>query len=106
MSRSRRFETRIEIERVVLDVVNKSSLSERSSLVGLTAAAIESWKTRVSSGQDGVQVRQAEAILLSIARETGLLADNSRAVFDVGASQDDASLEQLLAKLRILLHST
>ncbi len=98
MSRSRRFEQRINIERLALEIVNTSEMAREEQLAGLTAAAIDSWSSR-NNNRDNDQVARLRETLVAIASETGILADNSRAVFSSSAEHDDRTVESLLGAL-------
>ena len=100
MSRSRRFEQRINIERAALEIVNTSQIAYREQLAGLTAAAIESWAHRVKDWHEGEQVTRLRQTLTALATETGLLSDNSRAVFSSGTQHDSQTVVSLLASLK------
>lgn len=99
MSRSRRFEQRILIERAALQIVNSSYLAKHERLAGLTAAAIESWLIRIKYKINETQRVQLNEILVAIATETGLLSDNSRAVFSSSAAYNNETIDGLLVKL-------
>ncbi|WP_433760923.1 hypothetical protein [Brucella anthropi] len=99
MSRTRRFEQRINIERAALEIVNTSKIAHQERLAGLTAAAIQSWSNRVKDGKNERQVAQLGETLVAIATETGLLSDNSRAVFSSGAAHNNETIEALLTAL-------
>jgi hypothetical protein len=99
MSRSQRFEQRINIERVALEIINTSEIASEEQLAGLTAAAIESWSRRVSNRHDQRKVAHLRETLVAIASETGLLSDNSRAVFSSGAEHDNRTVDSLLNAL-------
>ncbi|MGO4112379.1 hypothetical protein ACCS37_37270 [Rhizobium ruizarguesonis] len=99
MSRSRRFEQRINIERAALEIINTSELASEEQLAGLTAAAIESWTNRIKDRHDEGQVARLRETLISIATETGLLSDNSRAVFSSSAAHDNQTIDSLLGAL-------
>lgn len=99
MSRSRRFEQRINIERVALEVINTSEVGREEQLAGLTAAAIASWSSRVSRHYDERQVASLRETLVAIAAETGLLSDNSRAVFSSSAEHNDRTINSLMSAL-------
>lgn len=100
MSRSKRFEARVNIERAVLEIVNTSAFSEGTALAGLTSAAIDSWSKRLSLHCDYKAISVVQELLFSIARETGLLADNSRAVFSSTSEHNDQTVAFLVAKLK------
>lgn len=99
MSRSRRFEKRINIERVALEIINTSEIAREERLAGLTAAAIESWARRVDDRHHEKQVARLRETLIAIATETGLLSDNSRAVFSTGSEHDNRTIDSLLSAL-------
>ncbi len=100
MSRSRRFEERVKIERTALEIVNTSFLSQGAPLAGLTAAAIDSWIKRVSGQCDEVTLNGLHEILVSIASETGASADNSRAVFASTTELHKRAVRSLLTELK------
>lgn len=100
MSRSRRFEQRIKIERAALEIANTSGIALDEKLAGLTAAAIESWTSRVGGRVDKLQIERVRETLTSIATVTGLLSDNSRAVFS-GSEYDNHNVDSLLHVLRV-----
>ena len=99
MSRSRRFEQRINIERVALEIINTSEIAREEQLAGLTAAAIESWASRVNDRHDERKVARLRETLVAIATETGLLSDNSRAVFSSSDEHNDRTIDSLLSAL-------
>jgi hypothetical protein len=99
MSRSRRFEQRINIERNALEIVNTSVFAKEAPLVGLTAAAINSWIKRIAGCCDERTRARLQETLTSIATETGLLSDNSRAVFSSSAAHDNQTIKSLLNEL-------
>ncbi len=99
MSRSRRFEQRINIERAVLAIVNMSEIAREEQLAGLTAATIESWSARIKARYDERQVGRLRETLLALATEAGLLSDNSRAVFSSSAEHDNRTIDSLLDAL-------
>lgn len=99
MSRSRRFEQRINIERSALAIVNTSEIAREVQLAGLTAAAIESWSKRIRVLHDESRVLSLCETLVAIASETGLLADNSRAVFSSSAQHSHRTIDFLLDAL-------
>lgn len=99
MSRSRRFEQRIKIERAALEITNTSGLALEEKLAGLTAAAIESWTSRIKGRADKTQLDSVHETLTSIATVTGLLSDNSRAVFS-GSEHGNQNVDSLLHVLR------
>jgi hypothetical protein len=98
MSRSRRFEQRVNIERVALEIINTSEIGREEQLAGLTAAAIESWSSRADHHNER-QVASLRETLVAIATETGLLSDNSRAVFSSSAEHNDRTIDSLLSAL-------
>jgi hypothetical protein len=99
MSRSRRFEQRISIERAALQIVNSSDLASETPLAGLTAAAIENWARRIKDRCDPRTRARLQDTLVSIATETGLLSDNSRAVFSSSGIHNDQAIDSLLRAL-------
>ncbi|WP_434729885.1 hypothetical protein [Rhizobium binae] len=99
MSRSRRFEQRINIERSALEIINTSEVACEEKLAGLTAAAIESWTSRVKEGHGEGRIMRLYETLISIATEAGLLSDNSRAVFSASAAHDNQTIDSLLGAL-------
>lgn len=99
MSRSQRFEQRINIERTALAIVNTSEIGREEQLAGLTAAAIESWSSRTKDRYDQRQVARLREILVTLATETGLLSDNSRAVFSSSAEHNNRTIDSLLRAL-------
>ncbi|MGO7793024.1 hypothetical protein ACC703_37175 [Rhizobium ruizarguesonis] len=99
MSRSRRFEQRINIERAALEIINTSEIASEEQLAGLTAAAIESWTNRIKERHDEGRVVRLRETLFSIATETGLLSDNSRAVFSSSAAHNNQTIDSLLGAL-------
>lgn len=101
MSRSRRFEQRVDIERSALQIVNTSEIALEERLAGLTAAAITSWSGRIKNSQNESQVARIHEILVAIATETGLLSDNSRAVFSTNAGHDNKNVEELIVTLKL-----
>ncbi|PDT46005.1 hypothetical protein CO661_20350 [Sinorhizobium fredii] len=101
MSRSRRFEQRVNIERAALQIVNTSELSKETPLVGLTAAAIDSWTGRIAGRCDLRSLAHLRELLISIATETGLLSDNSRAVFSSDAAYHNRTVKALMTELKM-----
>ncbi|WP_152601188.1 hypothetical protein [Rhizobium sp. YS-1r] len=99
MTRSRRFEQRINIERLALEIINTSEIGREEQLAGLTAAAIQSWSSRLNEHYNERQVASLREILVAIATETGLLSDNSRAVFSSSAAHNDRTIDSLLSAL-------
>lgn len=101
MSRSRRFEQRITIERAALEIVNTSSIAGAEQLAGLTAAAIENWSARVKDRCGEKRTARVSETLVALATETGLLADNSRAVFSPSGPHENRNVRALLDTLTI-----
>lgn len=101
--RSRRFRARIAVERRVLDIVNSSRECQAAPLAGLTLAAIRDWKLRISGSVPTVFSADVEFLLTKIARASGLLADNSKAVFNPDGEFGDAEVRALEAELGLLL---
>ena len=99
MSRSRRFEQRINLERAALAIVNTSEIGREEQLAGLTAAAIESWSSRIKDRFDDRLVARLRETLETIAAEAGLLSDNSRAVFSSSAEHNNQTIDSLLDAL-------
>ncbi|RWN11441.1 MAG: hypothetical protein EOR94_27465 [Mesorhizobium sp.] len=103
IGRSKRFKARLAVERSILDIVNSSDLSQAVPLAGLTIAAIGDWRFRAGRNLPDRLVSDIEALLISISRESGLLADNSRAVFDPENEAAAAAIGALKAKLALAL---
>ncbi len=99
MNRSERFCQRVEIERRVLGALNKSRYGSQMPMVGLTALGIENWITRAKPFFPEKKLESIGDILRSIAIKTGLIADNSRAVFDPGVLTSNPNVNTLLKKL-------
>lgn len=102
--RSERFYTRINIERSILSVVNASRLCQQLPLAGLSAGAIKDWKERASLRLSNSVVDEATATLTEAAKRTGLLADNSRGVFEIGIEPDDSRVKELKNKIAEILN--
>lgn len=104
--RSQRFHARINVERVTLDIVNSSDLCRGVPLAGLSLGAIRDWSQRATGAFPDALVVEVNRILTEVARRTGLLADNSRAIFDTSFELDQADLHGLHASLTTLLRDS
>lgn len=102
--RSERFNARINIERSILSTVNASRLCRQLPLAGLSAGAIKEWRQRASLSLPTSVVDEAMTALTEVARRTGLLADNSRGVFETGTETDDDGLTELKNKIAEILN--
>jgi hypothetical protein len=80
--RSKRFHRRINIERSLLSIVNSSKRCRELPLAGLSEGAIREWSHRARLSLPSAFVRQGVDVLMESAAQTGLLADNSRGVFE------------------------
>lgn len=101
MSRSKRFEVRVNLERSALEIVNQSFVSQNTTLAGISLAAISNWRSRLPKSNDNEVIEQIQQVLTDISTEAGLLADNSRAVFAPGGHLD-VSIQAQLSNLRRL----
>lgn len=106
IGRTKRFRARLAVERSILDIVNSSDVCQATPLAGLTLAAIGDWKFRAGLLLPPRLVSELEGLLISISRESGLLADNSRAVFDPGNEAAVAHIHSLKAKLAVAVGNT
>jgi hypothetical protein len=79
--------------------VNSSDLCQALPLAGLTLAAIGDWKFRGGKSLSTPLLNDLEGLLISISRKSGLLADNSRAVFNPESEAAIAEIGVLKAKL-------
>jgi len=79
--RRRRFRERVEFERAVIQMVNRT-FPDGEGLTGLARAAIDRWTDQRSGGSAPEQVENVATTLHKLSRAASLLADRSRTVFD------------------------
>jgi hypothetical protein len=103
MKRGERFLARIDIERSIIGIVNSSEVGGNFPLAGLSEGAIREWRRRVAVALPRNVVNAVGVILEDASRRTGLMADNSRIVFDPEFKTDSAALEALRCELIRLL---
>lgn len=100
-ARTRNFRKRLEIEREVLRSVNAVTIG--AQLSGLTKGAIELWSNSISDTSYPFDRAEIVSLLMTIARVTGTISDNSRAI--VSDDEVPASREILIEELKRKLNS-
>jgi len=74
-------------------------------LAGMTAGAINSWRSRASGLNVGVDVQRVATLLIEAAARAELLADNSRDVFEAGRHIAPDGLGELKGLLESALNA-
>ncbi|WP_155637663.1 hypothetical protein [Burkholderia cepacia] len=106
MSTKRRFRDRVEIEREVLNLVNRSAFAP-VELCGLTVDGIEMWAREArNTGSSQQVVAELAGTLQELAERCRLNADQSRDVFEeedlVSRGTIDACVAELTRQLKAL----
>ncbi|WP_413168946.1 hypothetical protein [Burkholderia latens] len=100
MSTKRRFRDRVEIEREVLQLVNRSAFAP-AELCGLTVNAIETWaRESRNTGSPQQVVAELAETLRELAERCRLNADQSRDVFDEGDLVSRGTIDGCVAELK------
>ncbi|MBU9341714.1 hypothetical protein FOC27_10330 [Burkholderia multivorans] len=99
MSTKRRFRDRVEVEREVLSLVNRSAFAP-TELCGLTVNAIETWAREAgNTGSSPQVVAELAGTLRELAERCRLNADQSRDVFDREDLVSRGTIDACIAKL-------
>lgn len=99
LKRSERFHVRIALERSILDIVNGSRLGLALPLTGLTSAAINEWLRRSTGHEDAAHVKHVVPLVQEIARASGLIVDQSRAIMEPDDEETSSEIERLKTRL-------
>ncbi|MEQ8784387.1 MAG: hypothetical protein RIE06_32405 [Roseibium album] len=101
-SRSENFQNRINTEREVICIVNRSDFGKHTPLAGLSIGAINNWLLRLNNVYPTKHADTLYAHLVEIGKSIGSISDDSRGIFQKSKIQNLEMLEKIKFNIKEL----